>query len=395
MNPLLSALRPYPFDRLNALFEGVTPPAAQPLIKLSVGEPRHAPPAVAVDALRNNLDLLAVYPPTKGEARLREAQAYWMRGRHRVDVDPDTQVLPVNGTREALFAIAQNCVDAANAPLFGCPNPFYQIYEGATLLAGGQTVLMDTRAENHFLPQPDMLDTKTWQAMSVLYLCSPGNPSGAVMTSDLLQAFITRAIEHDVVIVSDECYSEIYPDEKSPPSGLLAACRDMGNVSFQNCISMHSLSKRSNLPGLRSGFAAGDARLMREFLRYRGYHGSAMPPHHQRASEAAWLDETHVRENRVLYREKFAAVREILAPWLDLNQPEGSFYLWPDTGMDDETFAQRLYAEQAVVVLPGSYLGRETPVGNPGAGRVRIALVPDLADCTEAASRIVNFVKSL
>lgn len=394
MNPLLNALRPYPFERLNTLFKGVSPAAQFPLIKLSVGEPQHAPPAVATDALTANLDLLAKYPPTKGELSLRESQANWMQRRHIVDLSADTQILPVNGTREALFAIAQTCVDPTTAPLVGCPNPFYQIYEGAALLAGGRTVLLDARHENGFLPNADLLDTQTWRSMSLLYLCSPGNPTGAVLNRDALQGFIKKAIEHNVVLVSDECYSEIYPDELNPPSGLLAACTDMGNHDFTNCISMHSLSKRSNLPGLRSGFVAGDATILREFLRYRGYHGSAMPPHHQRASQAAWEDEKHVMENRALYREKFAAVHDILSPHMELNAPGGGFYFWPRTLIDDEIFARRLYAEHAVVVLPGSYLGRETPNGNPGAGRVRMALVPSLDDCVEAAQRIARFVQS-
>jgi len=277
----------------------------------------------------------------------------------------------------------------------GCPNPFYQIYEGAALLAGAQPVLLDTLEETDFLPDPDALSNNDWEAMQLLYLCSPGNPTGAVMDQTLLQRFIKKAQEHNVVLVSDECYSEIYPDESAPPQGLLAACAAMGLSDYHNCISMHSLSKRSNLPGLRSGFAAGDAKLIAAFLRYRGYHGSAMPPHHQVASAVAWGDEDHVRKNRVLYREKFAAVRDVLEPVMALNTPGGAFYLWPEVPIDDETFTRRLYGEAGVLVLPGSYLGRDTGTGNPGSGRVRMALVAEQADCVEAAQRIAAFVTAL
>ncbi len=396
MNPDLEALRPYPFERLAALLEGLEPPADAPLLRLSVGEPRHAPPTAVKTALQENLDLLANYPPTRGSDALRASQASWLAQRHALtQVDPHSQVLPVNGTREALFAIAQTCVGHNQGALVGSPNPFYQIYEGAALLAGAEPILFDTPAEQNFLPDPDALDDRDWDRLALLYLCSPGNPAGAVMDVALLQRFIERAQSHNVILVSDECYSEIYPLEDAPPTGLLAACQQMGLDDYRNCISMHSLSKRSNLPGLRSGFAAGDARVMQAFLRYRGYHGSAMPPHHQAASVVAWSDEEHVRSNRERYREKFAAVTAILGDRLELNSPEGGFYLWPRVPLDDETFTQRLYSEAGVLVLPGSYLGRDAGAGNPGAGRVRMALVAELEDCVTAAERIADFVDSL
>ncbi len=396
MNPDLGRLRPYPFERLAALLEGVEPPSDKPLLKLSVGEPQHAPPAVVQAALADSLDLLSRYPATRGEDALREAQAGWLMQRHRLnELSPATQVLPVNGTREALFAIAQTVVGHGRGALVGAPNPFYQIYEGAALLAGAETALFDTPAESAFLPDPQALSDAQWEAMELLYLCTPGNPAGAVMDEALLARFIEKAQKHDVIVVSDECYSEIYPDEDAPPPGLLGACRSLGLDDYRNCISMHSLSKRSNLPGLRTGFAAGDARIISAFLRYRGYHGSAMPPHHQVASTVAWSDEVHVRENRERYRAKFEAVTAILDSELRMSQPGGGFYLWPETPIDDEEFTRRLYAEAGVLVLPGSYLGREGPAGNPGAGRVRMALVAELQDCREAAERISEFLRGL
>jgi len=396
VNRRLERLRPYPFERLSRLLEGLSPPPDRSLLRLSVGEPQHAPPPAVVEALREGLELLSRYPATRGEDSLREAFAAWLGRRHGLHgVCPRSQVLPVNGTREALFAIAQTCVDAEGSPLVGAPNPFYQIYEGAALLAGARTCLLDTPASQGFLPDPDAISARDWKAMELLYLCTPGNPAGAVMSLELLGRFIEKALEHSVVLVSDECYSEIYPDEHAPPPGLLAACEAVGNSDFSNCISMHSLSKRSNLPGLRSGFAAGDARLIAAFLRYRGYHGSAMPPHHQVASRVAWSDEEHVRANRKRYREKFSAVQPLLEPVLDLNEPEGGFYLWPETPLDDERFTQRLYSEAGVLVLPGSYLGREGRAGNPGSGRVRMALVASRDDCVEAARRIADFAGTL
>jgi N-succinyldiaminopimelate aminotransferase len=396
LNPDLALLQPYPFERLTMLLDGVQAAPEHAVIRLSVGEPQHAPPPAVVQALSDSLPLLAKYPATRGTEALREAQAGWLQRRHGLrKLDPQSQILPVNGTREALFAIAQTCVGHNRQALVGCPNPFYQIYEGAALLAGAGVALLDTHADNGFLPQPEMLDDAQWEAMELLYLCTPGNPAGAVMDSTLLGRFIEKALAHDVILVSDECYSEIYPDESQPPTGLLGACQTLGLDDYRNCISMHSLSKRSNLPGLRSGFAAGDAGVLKAFLAYRGYHGSAMPPHHQVASTVAWSDETHVIANRQRYREKFAAMSEILAPVMSLNSPDGGFYLWPETPLDDESFVRRLYAETAVLLLPGSYLGRDRGAGNPGARRVRMALVPELEDCVEAGRRIAEFIATL
>ncbi|KGE04006.1 N-succinyl-L,L-diaminopimelate aminotransferase alternative [Pseudohaliea rubra DSM 19751] len=297
-------------------------------------------------------------------------------------------MLPVNGTREALFAIAQACVDRSRGALVASPNPFYQIYEGAALLAGAEVRFLDLTPERGFLPAPEDLAAADWDRCQLLYLCTPGNPSGAVLSLEELAAFVDRALAHNVVLVSDECYSELYADEAKPPPGLLAAARLAGNRSYRNCLSFHSLSKRSNLPGLRSGFVAGDAALIDAFARYRTYHGCAMPPHHQQASIVAWRDETHVRENRDRYRAKFSAVLDILGQPLGLSLPPAGFYLWPETPGDDREFARRLYAEEGVTVLPGRFLGRETGAGNPGAGRVRMALVAELEDCIEAARRI-------
>ena len=395
MNPDLGRLQPYPFERLNGLLAKTSTPEER-ILRLSVGEPAHAPPAAVQEALASGLDLIARYPATKGDRELRGAQVAWLEARHGLqNLDPDAHVLPVCGTREALFAIAQTCVGHGRGALVGCPNPFYQIYEGAALLAGANTLLLDTPESQGFLPDPDSVSEDQWQAMELLFLCSPGNPAGAVMSEALFGAFIERALEHDVVIVSDECYSEIYPDEEAPPPGLLSACRNVGNGAYRNCLSMHSLSKRSNLPGLRSGFVAGDARLLAEFLRYRSYHGSAMPPHHQVASRVAWSDEDHVRANRALYRDKFTQARAALSPLLDVNNPAGGFYLWPRSPIDDETFTRRLYAEQAVLVLPGSYLGRDTAAGNPGENRFRMALVASPQDCAEACERIAAFARGL
>jgi N-succinyldiaminopimelate aminotransferase len=391
MNPDLELLRPYPFERLAALFSGIEAPPDRKLLRLSIGEPQHAPPPAVLDALAESLDLLARYPTTRGEAALRESQARWLGRRHGLQgINAETQLMPVNGTREALFAIAQTHVGRGS--LVGCPNPFYQIYEGAALLAGATPLFLDTTADNDFLPDPETLGEAHWEAMDLLYLCNPGNPTGAVMELPLLQRFIEKALRHDVLLVSDECYSELYPDENRPPVGLLAACEAMGNDSYRNCLSMHSLSKRSNLPGLRSGFAAGDAQIIDRFLRYRSYHGCAMPPHHQRASIVAWDDEQHVVENRARYREKFAHAKKRLKPLLDFPAPAGGFYLWPHTPIDDEEFARELYRQQGVVVLPGSYLGREHEGRNPGSHRVRMALVADEADCADAVERIAEFL---
>ena len=396
MNPDLTLLQPYPFEKLAALRAGITPPADRSPIALSIGEPQHAPPAIVVEALMAALDGLARYPLTKGEAALRRAIAGWLTRRFALGdgaIDSERQVLPVAGTREALFAFAQAQIARHHAARVVMPNPFYQIYEGAALLAGAQPYFMACDAAHDFLPDPDSVPAAVWEQTQLLYLCTPGNPSGAVMPLPLLQRFIALADQYDFIIASDECYSEIYHDEANPPPGLLQAAAAMGRYDWQRCVVFHSLSKRSNLPGLRSGFVAGDADLLHHFLRYRTYHGCALPPPTQAASIAAWQDEDHVRENRACYREKFAAVVPILQSVLPVTRPAASFYLWSATPTDDATFARDLYAAEHLTVLPGSYLSRLGTDGrNPGAGRVRMALVASLEECVEAAQRIERFL---
>jgi N-succinyldiaminopimelate aminotransferase len=385
MNPELDLLEPYPFERLRDLFADLEPPA-KPALNLGIGEPQHAAPAFVLEVLASELSGLARYPATRGIQELRNAMAAWLAARFKLPgVHPEREILPVAGTREGLFAIAQAVVDRSRDPLVLCPNPFYQIYEGAALLAGADIHFLDCRAEGGFIPDYAAVSSDTWQRCQLLYLCNPGNPSGAITPLATLRQLVALAREHNFVIVSDECYSEIYDDEASPPPGLLEACVQAGAPGFDNCLVFHSLSKRSNLPGLRSGFVAGSAKLIASFLRYRTYQGCAMPLHHQLASRAAWSDEVHVRENRAQYREKFDAVCERLEGVLDLERPAAGFYLWPQTPLPDTELARRLYAEHHVTVLPGRYLGRDTAAGNPGENRVRMALVPPLADCLRAA----------
>ncbi|WP_116364787.1 succinyldiaminopimelate transaminase [Parahaliea mediterranea] len=396
MNPQLELLHPYPFEKLRALFADITPSTAHSPIALSIGEPRHTSPAFVQKAMAEHLDKLANYPATAGIAALREAIASWLTRRFQLPgVDTERQVLPVNGTREALFAIAQAVIAPGSGASVICPNPFYQIYEGAALLAGAQPVFIDCRPDNHFVPDFDSISAEQWQRCQLLYLCSPGNPSGAVLPLATLQRLIGLAKEHDFVIASDECYSEIYPDENNPPPGLLQACAAMGDSSYANCLVFHSLSKRSNLPGLRSGFVAGDAELIASFLRYRTYHGCAMPLHHQYASIAAWGDEAHVVENRRLYRQKFDAVLDVLAGHLDVSRPDAGFYLWPATPVPDTDFARALLRDANVTVLPGRYLARDAGNGNPGEGRVRMALVAEPDACVEAARRMIDVIRGL
>ena len=310
-------------------------------------------------------------------------------------LDSERQVLPVNGTREALFAFAQAVVDRTSDPLVMMPNPFYQIYEGAALLAGATPYFLPLTAEQGFLPDFDAVQGDAWRRCQLVYLCSPANPTGTVLGVDALQKLINLADEHDFVVASDECYSEIYDDESAPPAGLLQAAALMGRHDFSRCVVFHSLSKRSNAPGLRSGFVAGDADILTDFLRYRTYHGCAMPPHHQAASIRAWSDEIHVRENRRLYREKFDAVLDILDGTLPVSRPPASFYLWPETPVADTEFARGLYAQQNVTVLPGSFLSRPVDGVNPGTRRIRMALVAPLEQCIEAARRIRAFTETL
>ena len=401
MNPRLSSLQPYPFEQLRTLLGGIIPPALAP-IRLSIGEPQHATPQLIRSALVEHLDGLSSYPTTAGLDSLREAIAAWFRRRYVLPrLDAASQVLPVNGTREALFAFAQSVVDTSYpAPLVVCPNPFYQIYEGAALLAGAEPRFLNQTADRGFALDLDSLTEDEWRRTQLLYVCSPGNPTGRVLTLDEWRALFEHADRYGFVIASDECYSEIYPDEQSPPLGGLEAAWKLGRGDFRRLVVFTSLSKRSNVPGLRSGAVAGDAALLRQFLLYRTYHGCAMGLAAQHASIAAWNDETHVRENRRQYREKFATVLPLLQPVMPAEQPEAGFYLWarvPQTATgtstfdDDEAFARDLFAATHVTVLPGRYLAREAHGMNPGRGYVRMALVPDIGACVEAATRIAAY----
>jgi N-succinyldiaminopimelate aminotransferase len=390
MNPALAQLRPYPFERLRALLAGASPPADLPHISMSIGEPRHEPPAFVLQALTKNLAGFGSYPTTAGVPQLRAAAAAWLTRRFRLrpgSIDPETMLIPVSGTREGLFAFVQAMVDVARDPLVVMPNPFYQIYEGAALLAGAQPHFLGNDCANEYLPDLDDVSPDVWRRCQVLFLCSPGNPTGAVAGIDYLQRAIALADRYDFVIAADECYSEIYLDEARPPPGLLQAAAASGHAAYERCVVFHSLSKRSSVPGLRSGFVAGDPKLIQSFLQYRTYHGCALPLPTQFASIAAWSDEQHVVENRRLYREKFARVLPILREVLEVDAPDASFYLWPKVP-DDERFARQLFEQQHVTVLPGSYIARDTPRGNPGRGRVRISLVATVPECVEAAVRI-------
>ena len=390
MNPDLQRLHAYPFERLARLREGLSPPPGLEPIALSIGEPRESTPGFIGEALLEHLHTLSSYPLTRGGGPLREAIAAWLSRRFGIPagaLDPTRHVLPVNGTREALFAIAQTVIDRGARPVVLLPNPFYQIYEGAALLAGAEPWYIPCD-DNTGKPRFETVPEAVWARCQLLYLCTPHNPTGAVLGEDELQDLLERAERHDFVIASDECYSEIYPDEAHPPPGILGVAWRAGNTDFSRALAFHSLSKRSNAPGLRSGFVAGDARVLAAFLRYRTYHGCAMPPPAQAASRAAWMDEAHVTASRARYRDKFRAVRQILAPVLELNDPAGGFYLWPRTPVDDETFTRRLLAETNVAVLPGRYLSRTIHGHNPGERHVRIALVAPLEDCVEAAERI-------
>ncbi len=403
MNPRLDLLQPYPFEQLRALLAGAVPPVTLRHIPLSIGEPRHAPPAFIGEALVRALDQsLGSYPVALGLPQLREAIARWLERRFHLPaqaVRADDMVLPVNGTREALFSFVQAAVDAESAargsrPLVLMPNPFYQIYEGAALLAGAEPRFLNCTESNAYLPDLDAVDAATWNRCQVLFLCTPGNPTGAVMPDAYLRRALELSVRHGFVIASDECYSELYFDEASPPTGLLQAAFRAGNTTFERCAVFHSLSKRSSVPGLRSGFVAGDARLLARYRLYRTYHGCAVPVHTQLASLPAWNDEAHVVENRRLYREKFARVTPVVADALqqDIAIPAGGFYLWPRLA-DDQAFTRGLFAQQHVTVLPGRYLARDTETGNPGLGRIRISLVASIEDCDEAARRIAIFAR--
>jgi len=396
MNPNLSRLQSYPFERLNALKSAVTPPSALSPIALSIGEPKHRAPDFVAAILQDNMDKLSNYPSTKGLPGLNEAIAAWLSTRFKLNnVDPSSQVLPVNGTREAIFSLTQAVIDPRNQPLVLCPNPFYQIYEGAAYLAGAEPHFLACDEDNGYSPDYDAVSDDIWQRCQLLMLCSPGNPTGAVTDSATLHKLIALADKFDFVIASDECYSELYFDENNAPTGLLQACAEIGRHDFDRCVVFHSLSKRSNLPGLRSGFVAGDANILKPYLLYRTYHGCAMPVQHQLASIAAWSDEAHVLANRNQYRIKFDQVLAILDGVMPVDKPDAGFYLWAKTSLSDTVFAQRLYAEQHVTVLPGQFIGRESDSHNPGENRVRMALVADLAECVEAARRIARFINCL
>ncbi|KQP38808.1 succinyldiaminopimelate transaminase [Pseudorhodoferax sp. Leaf274] len=431
MNPLLARLQPYPFERLRQLFSGVTPPPGLRPISLGIGEPKHPTPDFIQAALAGALhDGLAGYPPTAGTPELRAAFTGWLQRRYGLALDAATQVLPVNGSREALFAFAQTVVDptraktlpapgrpkagdtpsggsdahevaSGGAPLVVCPNPFYQIYEGAALLAGAQPYYVPSDPARNFAVDWDSVPADVWARTQLLYVCSPGNPTGAVMPLEEWRKLFELSDRHGFVIASDECYSEIFFGD-APPLGGLEAAAQLGRSDLRNIVAFTSLSKRSNVPGMRSGFVAGDAALIRQYLLYRTYHGSAMSPVVQTASIAAWNDEVHVQANRAMYREKFAAVTPLLAEVMDVRLPDAAFYLWAGVPLrpgepaegSDARFARELLAQYNVTVLPGSYLAREAAGFNPGQGRVRMALVAETAECVEAAQRIVQFIQS-
>jgi N-succinyldiaminopimelate aminotransferase len=394
MNPRFAQLHPYPFEKLRQLTADITPSATHRPISLGIGEPKHATPALIEDAIRGSLRGLSSYPATAGEPSLREACAAWVQRRYGVALDAATQVLPVNGSREALFALAQTVVDPSRTgAAVVCPNPFYQIYEGAALLAGAQVAFANSDPARNFAPDWSRIDSATWSRTQLLYVCSPGNPAGAVMPLSEWRMLFELSDRHGFVIASDECYSEIWFGSE-PPLGGLQAAQALGRSDFRNLVCLTSLSKRSNVPGMRSGFVAGDASILKSFLLYRTYHGSAMSPVVQAASIAAWNDEAHVVANRALYREKFARVTPMLSGVLDVRLPDAGFYLWagvPDN--DDLGFARGLLAQYNLAVLPGSLLAREAHGSNPGAGRVRLALVAGVDECVEAAERIVAYTR--
>ena len=398
MNPDLGLLQPYPFEKLAQLKHGIIPPSSLHAINLSIGEPQHDTPHLVVKTMTATLGTtLSKYPTTLGSEALRQSIAQWLKQRFKLpenSLDPAQHILPVNGTREALFAFAQAVINRqAVDPLVLIPNPFYQIYEGATWLAGAKPWFINCSADTDWQPDFSAVPAAVWARCQLLYLCSPNNPSGTLLDQVAWQNLLAYADEYDFIIAADECYSEIYADEEHPPVGLLQACVAAGRSDFNRCVVFHSLSKRSNVPGLRSGFVAGDADIIRQFLLYRTYHGCAMSLAVQAASIAAWQDEQHVQANRILYRQKFDAVLEILAPVMSVTRPPASFYLWLSTPSADDQFAQALFAQQHVTVLPGQFLSRLAHGINPGQNRVRMALVAPLADCITAAQRIRTFIE--
>lgn len=392
MNPDLDRLHPYPFERLRQLLAGLTPPPDLVPINLSIGEPRHPTPPFILDAYAKALPSVSNYPLTAGVPALREAIAAWARRRYGLSrLDADSEVLPVAGSREALFAFAQAVVDRTRPARVVSPNPFYQIYEGAALLAGAEPVYLPTTRENGYRMEFERLSSSDWQGVQLVYVCSPGNPTGRVMTLAEWTRVFELADRHDFIIASDECYSEVYFNESTPPLGALAAAAQLGRDRYRRVVMFSSLSKRSNVPGMRSGFVAGDADALRKFLLYRTYHGTAMSPPVQAASIAAWQDEAHVVENRRLYAQKFAQATPVISRQLECAMPDAAFYLWARTLIDDAEYARRLYAARNVTVLPGSYLSREVDGRNPGTGHVRIALVATPDEVAAAAERIATF----
>ena len=401
MNTDLSKLHPYPFERLADLKSGIHPPTHLSHISLSIGEPKHPAPDFVKQTLIDNIESIGSYPTTRGTSELRQAISEWLEKRFDLklgSIDYDTQVLPVCGTREAIFAFTQASIsrdDMGALPLVVTPNPFYQIYEGAAILAGAQPYYLDCNPAEDFIPDLSAVPIDVWERCQLLQLCSPGNPTGAVMSLAQMQHAIELADRYDFIVASDECYSEVYLNESAPPPGLLQACEQLGRNDYARCVVFHSLSKRSNLPGLRSGFVAGDKTLIQSFFSYRTYHGCSMSLPVQKASIAAWQDESHTIKNRALYRDKFNAVTEILTTCMDFPDPQASFYLWPKTPIDDIDFAQQLFAQQNVTLLPGQFLSRPGANVNPGQNRVRMALVASTEECVEAALRIKQFISSL
>lgn len=401
MNPHLAELQPYPFERLAKLLAGTTP-AAKKAIHWSIGEPKHEAPPFIAEIIAKEIGGLSNYPLTIGEGELREAICDWLKVRFKLEPDSlskDKHILPCNGSREALFAFVQAAVTPGPDALVLMPNPFYQIYEGAALLAGAKPYFLNVDAQS-LLPDFDSVPEAIWQQCQLLIICTPGNPTGAVMPAEQIEKLVRLADQFDFVLASDECYSELYPNEDQPPVGLLEVCAGMGRIDYRRCIVFHSLSKRSNLPGMRSGFIAGDADIIAQFKLYRTYHGCAMSPPFQKASTAAWRDEPHVVANRALYRQKFSAVLETIAPVMKVAPAQGAFYLWPETKIDgteiDETeFTRLLFARENLTVVPGTFLSRPAQGINPGANHVRMALVAPLEECIEGAQRLRNFVESL
>ncbi|WLF84625.1 succinyldiaminopimelate transaminase [Moraxella sp. ZY210820] len=385
MNTQLNLLQPYPFEKLNQLFADIQTPDLS-LISLSIGEPKHPAPEFIKQAISENFHHLSTYPSSKGLPELRQSIANWLTNRfHLQKIDAETQILPVSGTREALFSFVQTVIEREKQPYVVMPNPFYQIYEGATLLAGAKPYFYNCTAENGYLGDVEQIPNEVWQQTQLLFLCTPNNPTGAVLNKQQLQKIIRLSDEYGFTIVSDECYSELWFD--TPPTGLLEACTDMGRHDYKNCVVFHSLSKRSNVPGMRSGFVAGDASLLKPYLLYRTYHGAAMPVQHQLASILAWNDEQHVEQNRVQYRAKFELFQQELGHLLPLQKPDAGFYYWLSVD-DDEKFARMLMEKAHIKVLAGRYLSRDTAQGNPGQNHVRMALVADLAECEQVVERL-------